>query len=195
MVGVNPGIMTGKTGFAYAHPTNQFWKLLHASGITDELHQASFTYDLPERYAVGNTNIVERPTRDASMLSRQEMHEGVPKLEQKIGDWKPDAVCLVGKGIWEAVFRAKTGRSLTKEEFKYGWQRQHNFRLGKRKGSDYEGAWVFVATTTSGVSTNFSFDEKVKIWKPLGDWTREMREERFKKANLAHRLNDHAVAP
>lgn len=173
MVGVNPGRLTGKTGFAYAHHTNQFWKLLHASGITEALHDPSFTYDLPEQYQVGNTNIVERATRVASDLSKQEMDKGVLALEWKIREHRPKAVCLVGKGIWEAVLRVKTGEPIRKEKFVYGWQ---DLKLGKLGG--YTGADVFVATTTSGVSTNFSFDQKVEIWRPLGEWTRRMREER-----------------
>ncbi|RJE23508.1 UreE_C, partial [Aspergillus sclerotialis] len=118
LVGVNPGIMTGETGFAYAHPSNLFWKLLHSSGITSIRHPPSDTYRLPELYSVGNTNIVERPTRDASMLSKAEMNAGVPVLEAKVAKQRPEAVCLVGKSIWEAVWRVRRGRAIKKEEFK-----------------------------------------------------------------------------
>ncbi|KAL3958807.1 hypothetical protein ACCO45_006969 [Purpureocillium lilacinum] len=33
-VGLNPGVQTARTGHAYAHPSNLFWKLLFSSGIT-----------------------------------------------------------------------------------------------------------------------------------------------------------------
>jgi TDG/mug DNA glycosylase family protein len=179
--------MTGVTGYAYAHPTNQFWKLLYSSGITAQLHPPSDTYKLPELYNIGNTNIVERPTRDASMLSKQEMLDGVPILEAKIREKKPQAVCLVGKGIWEAVFRVKCGRPLRKEDFKHGWQESF-FNMG-RDPSDpgWDGTPVFVATTTSGLSTNLTFEQKKAIWAELGQWVKERREAQINASN--HDLN------
>lgn len=111
------------------------------------------------------------------------MNDGVPKLEHKVATQRPQAVCLVGKGIWEAVWRVRYERPIRKEEFHYGWQ--DSFRMGTRKGSDWEGARIFVATTTSGVSTNFSFEERTEIWKQLGEWVRRQREERKQNASDA----------
>ncbi|KAJ5321722.1 uncharacterized protein N7506_010852 [Penicillium brevicompactum] len=164
LVGVNPGIMTGITGYAYAHPSNLFWKLLHSSGITSMRHKPADTYKLPGLYSVGNTNIVERPTRDASMLSRAEMDAGVPVLEAKIATQRPGAVCLVGKSIWEAVWRVRRGRGIRKEEFRYGWQEGEN--MGVCEG--WDGAPVFVATTTSGLAAGMKPAEKEAVWAELG---------------------------
>lgn len=172
LVGVNPGIMTGTTGFAYAHPSNLFWKLLHSSGITSIRHPPSDTYRLPELYNVGNTNIVERPTRDASMLSKAEMDAGVPVLEAKVADKKPAAVCLVGKSIWEAVWRARKGRAIRKDEFRYGWQDEKE-NMGR--GDGWEGSPVFVATTTSGLAAGMTMAEKQAVWNELGRWVVERR--------------------
>ncbi|KAK2783713.1 hypothetical protein FQN53_008979 [Emmonsiellopsis sp. PD_33] len=174
-IGVNPGIMTGQTGHVYAHPSNLYWKLLHSSGITSRRHPPSDTYRLPELYSVGNTNIVTRPTRDASQLSRREMDEGVPVLERKIAEKRPEAVCLVGKSIWEAVWRVKKGRGMRKEEFRYGWQDEGG-NMGRVQG--WEGARVFVATTTSGLAAGMSMQEKEAVWKELGEWVVEKRRER-----------------
>ncbi|EER43997.1 uracil DNA glycosylase superfamily protein [Histoplasma capsulatum H143] len=175
--GVNPGIMTGQTGHVYAHPSNLYWKLLHSSGITDYRHPPSDTYQLPELYSVGNTNIVERPTRDASQLSRKEMDDGVPVLERKIREKRPEAVCLVGKSIWEAVWRVRRGRAIKKEEFRYGWQDEGD-RMGRTK--EWKGARVFVATTTSGLAAGMTMAEKQAVWSELGEWVKRRREEREK---------------
>ncbi|GES61141.1 putative mismatch-specific thymine-DNA glycosylase [Aspergillus terreus] len=174
LVGVNPGIMTGTTGYAYAHPSNLFWKLLHSSGITTERHPPSDTYRLPELYNIGNTNIVERPTRDASMLSRAEMNAGVPVLEAKVAAQRPRAVCLVGKSIWEAVWRVRKGRPIRKEEFRYGWQDESE-NMGRCEG--WDGAPVFVATTTSGLAAGMTMAEKQAVWDELGRWVVQQREE------------------
>lgn len=167
--------MTGSTGYAYAHPSNLFWKLLHSSGITSIRHPPSDTYKLPELYSVGNTNIVERPTKDASMLSKAEMDAGVPILETKIATSRPEAVALVGKSIWESVWRARHGRNIKKEEFRYGWQDDEE-NMGKCEG--WRGARVFVATTTSGLAATMSMQEKQEVWNELGAWVRRRREER-----------------
>ncbi|OJJ02621.1 hypothetical protein ASPVEDRAFT_42124 [Aspergillus versicolor CBS 583.65] len=173
LVGVNPGIMTGTTGFAYAHPSNLFWKLLHWSGITTIRHPPSDTYKLPELYNVGNTNIVERATRDASMLSKAEMDAGVPVLEAKVAAKRPEAVCLVGKSIWESVWRARKGRAIRKEEFRYGWQDESE-NMGK--SGEWNGAPVFVATTTSGLAATMSLPEKQAVWNELGSWVVSRRQ-------------------
>ncbi|KAJ5918004.1 hypothetical protein N7454_010379 [Penicillium verhagenii] len=182
LVGVNPGLMTGTTGFAYSHPSNRFWHLLHSSGITSIRHPPSDCYKLPELYSVGNTNIVVRPTRDASMLTKAEMNEGVPILEAKIAAQRPEAVCLVGKSIWETVWRVRHGRAIRKEEFTYGWQRESE-NMGCLPGV-WRGAPVFVATTTSGLAASMSIAEKEAVWAELGEWVVKRREVRAKEIEV-----------
>ncbi|KAK9372524.1 uracil-DNA glycosylase-like protein [Lipomyces chichibuensis] len=182
LVGLNPGIMTGVTGWAYAHPSNLYWKLLHSSAITTIRHPPSDTYRLPELYSVGNTNIVSRPTKNGSQLSRQEMDDGVPILEQKVREKKPEAVAIVGKSIWESIWRVRKGRAIPKEEFHYGWQdeSENMGRINSRVGNQVEwnGARVFVTTTTSGLAAGMSPEEKQAIWNVLGNWVKERREQR-----------------
>jgi mismatch-specific thymine-DNA glycosylase len=177
LVGVNPGTLTGKTGYAYAHPSNLFWKLLFSSGITKIRHPPSDTYKLPELYSVGNTNIVERPTRDASMLSQAEIDAGVLVLQAKVAAQRPEVVCLVGKGIWEAVWRARHGRAIRKHEFRYGWQDETE-NIGQTPGSDWAGARIFVATTTSGLAAGMSMAQKEAVWAELGMWVAQRRIEK-----------------
>jgi len=98
---------------------------------------------------LGNTNIVSRPTRNGSELSKKEMDDSVHVLEEKIGRYKPEAVCLVGKSIWESVWRKQKGKAIKKEEFRYGWQDD-----GERMA------------------------EKERIWRELGVWVEKRREER-----------------
>ena len=169
-VGVNPGIQTAATGFAYAHPSNRFYPLLHISGITPQRCKPSEYRTLVKRFRVGNTNVVTRPTKDASMLSKAEMDAGVPIVEEKARLYRPGCVCLVGKSIWETFERVwkREGRIKPSKHFEYGWQ---DMWLGKDK--EWEGARVFAATSTSGLATTPSWDEKIRIWKELGEWYHE----------------------
>jgi thymine-DNA glycosylase len=186
-VGVNPSIKTATTGHAYAHPSNLFWKLLHSSGCTTRRCLPKEDQDMPRLFALGLTNLVQRPTRDAAQLTNDEMDNKVDFLVEKIRRYRPESVCLVGKGIWECIWRVKHGRKIRKEEFHYGWQDESE-RMGAIKASMYtagrgetppwSGAMVFVATSTSGQAGSTSLDEKEAIWRELGEWVKRRREER-----------------
>lgn len=174
-VGFNPGLMTASSGHAYAHPSNMFWKLLHSSGCTDIRLQPEQDKDLPRLYSMGNTNIVARPSKNAAELSKAESAEGTPILEEKIRAFRPEAVCIVGKGIWESIWRWRYKRNIRKYEFKYGWQDESE-RMGKTE--DWPGVAVFVATATSGLAATTKPHEKEAIWLPFGQWVKKRREER-----------------
>ncbi|KAK3708759.1 uracil DNA N-glycosylase Thp1 [Vermiconidia calcicola] len=173
-VGTNPGVRTATAGHAYAHPSNLFWRLLHSSGCTDVRLKPEQDVDLPHLYSLGNTNIVERPSKDAAELSKQEMAAGTPILEAKISAFRPEAVCIVGKGIWEAIWRWRYKREIRKNEFYYGWQHERE-RMGNSE--NWDGAPVFVTTSTSGLSASTRPAEKEAIWKPFGEFVSRRREE------------------
>ena len=187
-VGFNPGVMTATRGHAYAHPSNMFWKLLHSSGCTDRRLNPAEDVDLPRLYAMGNTNLVSRPTKDAAELSNEEQVASVPILDLKIRNFRPEAVCIVGKSIWENIWKYRNGKKPSKQEFRYGWQDdRHNMGLLEVDGEDkmeddtWPGARVFVATSTSGLSASLKPHEKEEIWKPFGDWVKQRRDERKNK--------------
>ncbi|KAI9708356.1 MAG: hypothetical protein M1820_004060 [Bogoriella megaspora] len=175
-IGTNPGIMTSTAGHAYAHPSNLFWRLLHSSGLTSRRLSPEEDVDLPRLYAMGNTNIIDRPSRNAGELSQKEYVAGAGVLEEKIAKWRPESVCMVGKGIWEGVWRRRRGRGFNKGEFKYGWQDERE-NMGRSK--DWKGARVFVATSTSGLSASTTPAEKEAILKPFGEWVMKRRLEKF----------------
>lgn len=184
-VGTNPGVRTASAGHAYAHPSNLFWKLLYASGCTDRRLRPEEDVDLPRLYSMGNTNIVERPTKDAAELSKEEMVAGTPILDAKFRKYKPEAVCIVGKGIWEAIWRYRYGRAPRASEFRYGWQDEKE-NMGKSdvgelddNGNVWRGARVFVTTSTSGLSASTRPAEKEAIWKPFGEWVKGRRAKRL----------------
>ncbi|KAL2199089.1 uracil-DNA glycosylase-like protein [Corynascus similis CBS 632.67] len=195
-IGLNPGIETARTGHAYAHPSNLFWKLLHSSGVTPRLCHPTEDREMPARYALGLTNIVARPSRNGAELSRAEMDEGVAVLERKVRRWRPESVCIVGKSIWESVWRVRHGgRAIRPAEFRYGWQDEKE-NMGRLLDGDdhsreedereegvvydpnWKGARVFVASSTSGLAATLKPKEKEAIWKELGDWVVKRRVDR-----------------
>ncbi|PWW75887.1 DNA glycosylase [Tuber magnatum] len=185
-IGINPGLTTARIGHSFANPTNLFWPLLHSSGCTpDRRLLPQMDGRLPELYSLGQTNIVKRPTKDAAELSKEEMLAGVAVLEEKMRRYKPEAVCFVGKVVWEAVFKAHNGRGIRKGEFDWGWQ--EGIRFGKKvEEGEGEGRWggcrVFVVPSTSGLVAAYGPEFKRDLWKRLGDWVQIRRRERGESA-------------
>jgi TDG/mug DNA glycosylase family protein len=179
-IGLNPGLMTAATGHAYAHPSNRFWHLLHDSGVTPKKHIPAETRDLMDLYNIGNTNICARPTRSGDGLSKEEMAEGAVILDNKIALYKPEAVVIVGKSIWETIWMAKKGQKRFKDpDFHWGWQ-DEDMQLGRTWEDGqltWPGAKTYVATSTSGLAATLRPAEKLAIWKPLGDWMTAKRQE------------------
>lgn len=130
---------------------------------------------MPELYSLGFTNIVERPSRNGGELSKGEMDEGVKVLEEKARKWRPECMCIVGKSIWESIWRVRYGKVMGKE-FKYGWQDERE-NMGVIEG-EWTGARVFVATSTSGLAASLSPAEKERIWSELGEWVKTRRTEK-----------------
>ncbi|KAK7743491.1 uracil DNA N-glycosylase Thp1 [Cytospora paraplurivora] len=191
--GLNPGVRTAQTGHAYNHPSNLFWKLMYSSGVLPVQCSAEEDRTLPERFQLGLTNIVSRPSRNGAELSKAEMDEGVSVLEEKVRRWRPEVVCMVGKSIWESVWRVRHGRAIAKDEFKYGWQDEsENTGRGEvmagemQDGVEYEEGWdgarVFVSSSTSGLAATLRPEEKERIWRELGSWVETRRVEREAKA-------------
>jgi len=115
------------------------------------------------------------------------MDNKVNFLEEKIRRFKPESVCLVGKGIWESIWRVKHGRKIRNEEFRCGYQDENENMCAIKATTSaadggitrpWKGAMVFVATSTSGQAGSTSLDEKEAIWRVLGEWVERRREER-----------------
>lgn len=184
--GLNPGVRTAQTGHAYNHPSNLFWKLMYSSGVLPVRCAAEEDRTLPARFNLGLTNIVSRPSRNGAELSKVEMDDGVGALEDKVRRWRPEVVVVVGKSIWESVWRVRHGRGIAKHEFRYGWQDDgENMGVGKVEedervdGVDYREGWtgarVFVSSSTSGLAATLSPPEKERIWRELGQWVEARR--------------------
>lgn len=183
-VGLNPGLRTALSGHAYAHPSNLFWKLLHSSGCTSRRCDPREDGELPRLFCLGNTNIVSRPTRNGGELKNKELDAGVNILEEKIRRLQPEAVCIVGKTIWESIWRTKYGVNICKSMFRYGWQDETE-RMGivNRQSQGWNGAKVFVACSTSGLAASLKPAEKEKIWNELGTWIKERRLHRSERSS------------
>ena len=125
---------------------------------------------LPSLYRVGITNLIERPTRCGSELSKAEMLENVDVVEAKVWMYKPKAVCVVGKGIWDVFYERKHNGQKLGKDFKFGWQSD---RVGVDDG--WAGAKCFVTPSTSGRVAAYSRAYQEVLWRELGIWVQQER--------------------
>ena len=109
--GINPGLRSAAEGVAYAHPRNDFWRLLHEAGLTprrlEPVEQAEL---LPLGY--GLTNAASRPTRGSGDLRRGDFDRA--GFARGIAHFAPIAVAFVGKDAYRGAIgvRAELGAQL-----------------------------------------------------------------------------------
>ncbi|KLO09206.1 DNA glycosylase [Schizopora paradoxa] len=167
--GINPGKRSAEVGFHFAHPSNQFWKILHESGWTDRRLDPSEEHTLPGSYNVGLTDLVERPTSMAHELAKHEMVDGVSGLLSKITTYRPRSVCFVGMEIGQIVERklkARLGldvgpKSAKKNTGFLQYKILHSEETSSSKSVSE--TLFFVIPSTSGAATNPPKAAKVEL--------------------------------
>lgn len=113
--GINPGKSSAHTGFHFAHPGNRFWKVIHQAGFTErQLKPEEERHLLDTR--CGITMLVERPTVQASEVDLRELRSGGRELVQKIEEYQPAALAVLGKQAY--------GQALNQRGAQWGRQPQ-----------------------------------------------------------------------
>ncbi|XP_037538483.1 G/T mismatch-specific thymine DNA glycosylase [Nematolebias whitei] len=117
IIGINPGLLSAFKGHHYPNPGNHFWKCLFLSGLTEQ--QLSYVHDqnLPDKYSIGFTNMVERTTPGSKDLSNKEIREGGRQLLEKLQKYKPLIAAFNGKGIYEIFCKEIFGVKAKNLEF------------------------------------------------------------------------------
>lgn len=116
--GINPGKSSAHTGYHFAHPGNRFWKVIHQAGFTERQLKPEEEHELLDTRC-GITMLVERPTVQASEVAKQELHEGGRLLAQKIEQYQPHALAVLGKKAFEQAF-SQRGVKWGKQEITIG---------------------------------------------------------------------------
>ncbi|UJR30335.1 hypothetical protein I4U23_017872 [Adineta vaga] len=99
-VGVNPSLYAVHKGHHYGGPGNHFWKLLYMSGLISDALNGNDDHRMPQ-YGIGFTNIVQRPSKAGSDITKDEITAGAEVLMQKIKMYRPKIVAFNGRGIYE----------------------------------------------------------------------------------------------
>jgi len=163
-VGINPGLLSGKTGHHFAG-LNEFWKLLHAAGLTPVVLTSEEDHRLIE-WQLALVNLCARPTKVASELKRAELHAGRKALVKKVAAIRPRVVALVGVTLYPVVF-AREDRKQPKPDLPPG---------PGPKPQLLAGAHVFVLPNPSGLNASFpTFEAKLPWFVALREYRDRLR--------------------
>jgi double-stranded uracil-DNA glycosylase len=146
-IGFNPSLKSGETGHHFSNPSNRFWKILYGANLTPRLYTTEEDHGLL-KLGLGLTNIVERPTKEAAEITKEEYEEGRKILKEKLEKYKPKVACYVGKGVYQEFSR--------KRKISWGFQDE----------SVVPGVRDFVAPSSSGL-VRMKIDEIIDIYKQL----------------------------
>lgn len=121
-VGINPHPGSFDRGIPFSN-NKLFWYLLSRAGLIKEtindLRDDSKLLWIYENkfnkiYKLGLINIIDRPTRDITLLKKGEEEKGKEKIGKIIKTQNPKVVCFIGK----VSYKKYTGS----KNFTFGWQ-------------------------------------------------------------------------
>jgi TDG/mug DNA glycosylase family protein len=145
--GINPGLYSSATGHHFARPGNRFWPALHESGFTEELLTPFRERELLTQ-RLGITNLVNRATATADLLSLDEIVAGGRRLTAKVRRKRPRFVAVLGVVAYRVAFDIPDAK------------------LGLQKGRIGE-ARVWVLPNPSGLNAHYQLNDLAELFAEL----------------------------
>ena len=158
-VGINPSLPSVRAGFYFANPRNRFWPALNASRLVDAPLEPGpdSVAVLVQRYGIGFTDIVKRPTAGSAELRAREFREGATRLEALVARLEPGVVWFQGAQAWRA-FARHSGWSIAG---KVEWGPQPR-AVGRAR--------IFVTPNPSPANATYGLPALVKSFDALADF-------------------------
>jgi TDG/mug DNA glycosylase family protein len=146
--GINPGLRAASSGHHFDGRGNRFWQVLHLAGLTPSRISPENDRDLLS-HGYGLTTVVERPTAQASELTRNEFSEARASFEEKIGRYEPRWLAFLGKAAIAGL--------MERRDIDWGEQ-----------AATLAGARVWVLPNPSGLNRSFRLDDLVLRYAEFG---------------------------
>jgi TDG/mug DNA glycosylase family protein len=147
-VGINPGRVSAAAGAHFANPRNDFWRLLHAAGLTSRLYEPHEQFVLLEE-GIGVTNAAYRTTPGSSDLRRADFAGSAERLKRLALELRPRWLAFVGKEAYRGTFGARP---------ELGAQER---TLGETR--------LFVLPSTSPANAGVPWDERLRWFRALSE--------------------------
>jgi len=106
-VGLNPSINSVRAGYYFATKQNRFWRALNVSGLVGETLEPGIDSmeAMFDRYAIGFTDVVKRPTPGLSSLRAADFRQWAPELSSRLNRYRPRIAWFHGKITFEKYLR------------------------------------------------------------------------------------------
>jgi G:T/U-mismatch repair DNA glycosylase/ADP-ribose pyrophosphatase YjhB (NUDIX family) len=107
--------VSAAAGAHFANPRNDFWRLLHAAGLTPELLEPAEQFRLLE-HGLGATNAASRTTAGSGDLRRDDFEGAAERLDEIARDLRPKWIAFVGKEAYRGAFRERPALGLQERQ-------------------------------------------------------------------------------
>ena len=164
-VGINPSEYSVRVGHYFANPRNRFWAALNRSGLVGREVSPEDDSKLAQ-FGIGFTDLVKRPTRQASGLRAADYREGAPVLRDKILKHQPRIVCFHGVTVYQPYLLYV---DRVKEKLELGLQRRS---IGNSR--------VYVVPNPSPANAAYSLEVLASWYQQLHDLRQQLREEQVR---------------
>ena len=151
-VGINPGTYSVQVGHYFATPRNRFWQAINRSGLLSEPLGPDTDHKAMSQ-GIGFTDVVKRPSSNASKLRAEDYRRWAPVLREKLHLFQPLIVCFHGLTGYRSYLKYAEG---IQERLQLGLQER---RIGDSQ--------VFVVPNPSPANAAFSIDELVGWYREL----------------------------
>ena len=147
--GINPGLYTAAVGHHFARPGNRFWPALHAGGFTSRILSPFEERELLKS-GYGITNVVQRTTASADLLTKEEIVAGGEKLRTKVLRYRPRIVAVLGVGAYRTAFN------------------QPKAAIGRQE-DQIGNTLLWVLPNPSGLNANYQAADLARLFRELRD--------------------------
>ena len=153
LVGLNPSRYSAQAGHYFANPRNRFWAALNRSGLVGAELTPQQDSSILE-FGIGFTDVVKRPTPQASGLNAADFRRWCPVLKEKLLEYQPRIACFHGLMGYKAYLKYGEGVA---ERPALGLQAR---TIGPSR--------VFVVPNPSPANARFSLDDLAAWYGQLG---------------------------
>ena len=149
--GINPGLYTAAVGHHFARPGNRFWPALYAGGFTERVLSPFAERELLKS-GYGITNVVQRATVSADMLTKEEIVTGGERLRAKVLRYRPRVLAVLGLGAYRTAFNQPKAMVGRQED-----------RIGETV--------LWVLPNPSGLNANYQPADLARLFRELRDYS------------------------
>ena len=118
LIGINPGLYSVAQGHYFARSTSRFWPAFSRSRLSEKVRRGLGTDLLGPvhdrellRFGIGLTDLVKRPSGNASEIGPAEFAEWAPRMRRKLLRLQPRVACFHGltayrpflKFVWDSA--------------------------------------------------------------------------------------------